>query len=157
MSNFLDFLVGHKGRVEQTPLFNQQQQGAFGNLLSQGMQNSDFGGIENRARKQFNETTIPGIAERFTAMGTGGSQRSSGFQNSLGRAGSDLESQLGALRSQYGMQQMHMGLTPQFENSYRPSQGGFLQSLLAGNGSQGSGLDLNTIMSLISKMATGGA
>lgn len=119
-------MMGKSGGAKQFQRFNPQQLSALQQLLSGGMQNADFGGIESRARKQFGEQTIPGLAERFTAMGNG--QRSSAFQGALGQAGSDLESQLGALRSQYGMQQLGMGLTPQFENVMMPRRAGGLET-----------------------------
>lgn len=122
-----NFMFGRKPRTEQMPLYTPQGQESLNWLMSQGRQNADFGGIEDRYKKQFNEETIPGLAERFSAMG--GGQRSSAFQGALGRAGSDLNSQLAALRSQYGMQQLGMGLRPQFENVMHPAQPGFLQNV----------------------------
>lgn len=55
-----------------------------------------FDPIEQQARKDFRETTIPSIADRFSAMG---SKDSSSFRNAIAQAGSGLESQLAALRS----------------------------------------------------------
>ena len=121
------FLGGRKSKTEQMPLYNQQQNTYLDQLMNQGMQNADFGAIEDRYKKQFSEDTIPGLAERFTSMG--GGQRSSGFQSAIGRAGSDLNSQLAALRSQYGMQQLNMGMRPRFENAMHPAQPGFLQNV----------------------------
>lgn len=126
-----NFLTGSSGRVQRSPLFDDQQESALNQLLSQGMSNQNFDAIENRARQQFQTNTIPSIAERFTGMlpGAASSQRSSAFQAALGRAGSDLESQLAALRGQYGLQQTQMGLTPRFENTYMPGQPGLLQGI----------------------------
>ena len=95
-------------------------------LLTQGMQNSDFGGIEQRAMNQFNTQTIPSLASRFTSMG--GLGRSSSSLDAMGRAGADLQSQLAALRSQYGVQQMGLGIQPQYENYYMMGQPNFFQS-----------------------------
>ncbi len=84
---------------------NQQQQGVnqlFGNTLA-GANTNGFDAIDANARKQFQQQGIPSLAERFTSLG--GGQRSSAFQGALGGAQADLESQLGALRSQYGLQQ----------------------------------------------------
>lgn len=143
--NLSNLFLGSSGRVQQAPLFNQQQQNAMSGLLGQGMQNADFSGIENRARNQFRTNMIPGLAERFTSMG--GGQRSSAFQGALGGAESDLESQLAALRSQFGMQQLGMGLTPQFENMHIPSTPGIFGNLMAG-GAQGLGSLLPLLMML---------
>lgn len=126
----LGALTSKKGKFQQTPLYNPQQQSAFSNILSQGLGNQDFGAIENRARSQFNSQTVPSLAERFTSMG--GGQRSSAFQGALGNAGAGLEEGLAALRSQHGLQQTSIGLTPQFENNYFPSQPGFFEGLSSG-------------------------
>jgi hypothetical protein len=98
-------------------------------LLQQGQQNSDFGPIEERARNQFYSQTVPSLASRFTSMG--GLGRSSGFQDAIGRAGSDLESQIAALRSQYGLQQFGLGIQPQYENYYMMGQPSIMQSALS--------------------------
>ena len=47
--------------------------------------------------RQFNEQIVPGIAERFSGLGSG-AQSSSAFQQALGGAGADLSERLGALR-----------------------------------------------------------
>lgn len=129
-----NFFSGYNSYNEQLPRFTPEQQNALSMLLQQGAQNANFGGIENRAREQFANNTIPGLAERFTALGSGGSQRSSAFQGALGSAASDLESQLGALRGQYGMQQLGLGLQPSFENIYVPRQGGLAEGSAQGIG-----------------------
>ena len=119
------FLFGDKAKTEQFPRYTQEQQDVFSQLLQQGKENTDFSGIESAARKNFSENMIPSIAERFTAMG--GGQRSSAFQSALGNAESNLESQLSALRPQFGMQQLRMGLQPQFDTAYTPATGGLAQ------------------------------
>lgn len=64
-------------------------------------QELDFGPIEQQARSKFYQDTIPTLAERFTSMGQG-AQRSSGFQQALGRAGTGLEENLAALKAKVG-------------------------------------------------------
>jgi len=121
-------LLGNKESIQQAQRFTPQQQQVMQQLLSQGQQNTNFQPIEQQEISRFNTQTIPGLAERFTAMG--GGQRSSGFQDALGRASAGLGEGLAALRSQYGMQQLGMGLQPQFENIFRPRQpGGVEQGL----------------------------
>jgi len=120
------FLFGEPEKEQQFQRFTPEQQSALDQLLQQGLGNIGTDAIEGLARKRFQEETIPSLAERFTAMG--GGQRSSAFQSSLGRAGSDLESQLAALRQQGGMQQLGMGLTPRFDTGYRPATQGMLGS-----------------------------
>jgi len=123
-------LFGKKEQMMQAQRFTPAQQSIMNNLLMQGGQNSDFGNIENREINRFNTETVPGLAERFTAMG-GSGQRSSGFQQALGRAGAGLGTDLGAMRSQFGMQQLGMGLQPQFENVFRPRQPGMFEGGLS--------------------------
>jgi hypothetical protein len=89
--------------------------------------------------RQFQEETIPGIAERFGGMGA---QSSSGFQQSLGKAGAGLQENLAALRSQLQMQATNQlqgmigqGLgTKSFENLYMPAQPGMIQGMAQGAG-----------------------
>jgi hypothetical protein len=97
----------------------------------------DFAPIAQQARTQFQTQTIPGLAERFTAMG--GGQRSSAFQSALGRAGAGFEENLAGLQSKYGLAQqgqntqllqllLGMGSQPSYESAYFPGQPGLLQS-----------------------------
>lgn len=118
-------LFGGQKKPEVTQLPNYapwqenmaRQAGQFGMQGLQGlpaqyqqlMQGLNFDPIEQNAMRQFNQTTVPGLAERFSSMGTGGSQRSSAFAQQLGGAGSDLMSQLAALRAQYGIQRGQLG------------------------------------------------
>lgn len=53
---------------------------------------------------QFNQQTVPGLAERFAGMGggMGGGLSSSGFGQSLSSAGGQLQNQLAALKAQLG-------------------------------------------------------
>lgn len=109
-----------------------------GNLAMQGLQNpyEGFEPIEQNARTQFQTSTVPSIAERFTSMGSGG-QRSSAFQGALGQAGVGLESNLAALRSQYGLQNRDLSqrllgqaLEPNFDTRFVQHEPGFLESSL---------------------------
>lgn len=144
---FLDFLFGKKAQIRQLPTFNPQQQQLQSQLLqylmqqlSQGPQDfqQGFEPFENLARQNFEQRTVPSLAERFTSMGSGG-QRSSAFQAALGQAGSGLESNLAALRSQYGLARqgqqqsqlanlLQLGLRPSVENIYNPRQPGLLEN-----------------------------
>lgn len=125
LGNMRGGFSGKPGGFKQLPLFNPQQQQAFSSQLQQGMENTNFNNIEDLARRRFNES-IPGLAERFSSMGAG-VPTTSAFKNILGRSQSDLEAQLAALRSQFGMQQLHMGLTPQFENYHEQRQPGMFE------------------------------
>jgi membrane protease subunit (stomatin/prohibitin family) len=61
-----------------------------------------FKQMEEPAHRQFAQS-LGGIASRFSGMGTGG-RRSSGFQNTLGQAGSDFAQNLQAQRQQLQQQ-----------------------------------------------------
>jgi len=159
---FLGGLFGsgpQPSRTEQVPRFTPQQQAMQNQMLSmmgplmqqmqQPQQKFDFGPVEQQARTQFREQTIPGLAERFTGMGAGG-QRSSAFQGALGRAGAGLEENLAGMKSGIGLQQQGMeqqrmqsllasllggGMQPSFESYYTPrtqQSYGILPYLLGG-------------------------
>ncbi len=124
------FWSGRPAYNEQIPLYDQQSQNILAQLLQQGSsglqgvspqyqgqnlltqllgklgnnQNS-FAPIEQQAKNQFYQETIPTLAERFTSLGTGGSQRSSAFQGTLGQAGAGLSEQIAALKAKYGLEE----------------------------------------------------
>jgi len=135
--------AGKSGKWSQLSTLNPQQQQAQMQALQQalqGLQNpyEGFEPLANQARTNFETQTLPSIAERFTNMG-GGGQRSSAFQGALGAAGSGFENGLAALKSQYGfqnrgqsLQQLQLGLQPNFENAYTPGGHNFLSSILSG-------------------------
>lgn len=124
-----EFFLGKPEEFGQAQLYTPEQRSAMSKLLQEGMQNFQFGPIEQQARTNFQTQTIPSLAERFTSMG--GGQRSSAFQAALGRAGVGLEENLAALKSQYGAQQLGFGLGRQFEPTFRQAQPGFLQQSAA--------------------------
>lgn len=105
---------------------------------------------------QFNQQTVPGLAERFAGMGgMGGGLSSSGFGQSLSSAGGNLQNQLAQLKAGLGQQaaqslmgqygQMgQVGLNAQPFGYTKPQQGmlpGFLNSWAQGGfpGLQGFG------------------
>ena len=67
-----------------------------------GGDESIFQELEAPALRQFQEQIIPGLSERFTGMGLG-AQGSSGYQQTLGAAGSRLAQDLAGQRAQYRM------------------------------------------------------
>ena len=123
-------MMGKPERVMQSPLMNPQQQQIFGQLLGKlGGQNFDFGPIEDAARNNFTSKTIPGIAERFTAMGD--NRGGSNYTGALGEAGAGLELGLGAMKQNYNLQQQGMlqnllGMNT-FENTIMPRQPGGIE------------------------------
>lgn len=102
--------------VQQQQLQQQLQQG-YGNAglqllqqLQQPLQGQvgqvdipalDIGALQQQARQNFQQQTVPALAERFTA---GGGGRSSAFNQQLAQAGGNLEAQLAALGPQFEQQ-----------------------------------------------------
>ena len=125
-------------QVEQFQNFTPEQRSIMNNLANIGQEgiqdviNRESGGFEpiaEQARESFHRETVPTIAERFSSLGSAGSQRSSAFGKQLGSAASDLETNLAALRSQYGLEKQNLdqnlynnllthGLRPQYENAF---------------------------------------
>lgn len=150
-----EFFFGSDPRMQQASLLNPQQQGLQNQGIQQLMQLLQGGGsqgiggapgsfepIAQRARTQFQTQTVPGLAERFTALG---GQNSSAFQGALGSAASGLEEGLAAQGSQYGLQQnaqlqnliqMLLGFSarPSFENLVFQGQPGAFHGLAQGLG-----------------------
>jgi len=163
MSSLSQFFLGTPQRFEQLPTGTQGQQDLIqqlisglsggqtgGGALGAGLGNlqqllsgdpSAFEAFAAPARRQFQEQTVPGIAERFTGIG---GQRSSAFGQQLGQAAAGLEETLSAQRGQLQSQALNqlMGFlgqsqAPQFQTANIESQPGFLQSLLSAVGQFG--------------------
>ena len=108
-----------------------------------------FKSFEAPLQRQFQEQTIPDLANRFASMGSGGALGSTAFRNQLAREGSNLSTNIAALRG--GMQQqaipqlqayaqqpfsnytqlLQSALTPT-QNVYQPPSTGFLGGVLPG-------------------------
>lgn len=128
---------------QQQGLFNQQS-GGLGSLQPQIMQYLQqllSGSPESTAAfeapymRQFNEQTVPALAERFAGLGA---TSSSGFQQALGQAGAGLSENLASLReglrggaAQQGMSGIH-DLLNMNTQALVPKQMGFLKQLLLG-------------------------
>lgn len=137
--NMGEFLLGTNAQVQQIPTMGRQGQNALQQLLSQATQglrnpNEGFEPFANQARQQFQEQTVPSLAQRFTSMGQN-KLTSGAFANQLGQAGAGLESQLASAGAQYGrqnrndlLQMLQLGLTPQFQNIQTPGQAGAIES-----------------------------
>jgi len=115
--------------------------------------------------RQFNEQTIPQLAERFAGAGaTGGALSSSAFGQSLGAAGGKLQTDLAALKGGLGQKSLGdllslmMNLTGQknFGYSQQPAQTGFAESLF-GNYAQGLGQSGYNPLSSIADLFSGKA
>lgn len=124
----------------------QQGQGFLDSLFNDP---DFFKNIEAPAMRQFNEQIIPGVANQFASMGSGGSLGSTAFRNQLGRESSNLATNLAANRTgmqqqganqalQYGqqpfqnmMQMLQQAMQPT-QNTYQPPSAGFFGPIAAG-------------------------
>lgn len=161
-----NWLFGSSGKTEQLPTKNPQQMQFLAQLLGmlgpQGGLGQGFGESTDYLRQlmdpnsqainqfsqpymqQFEQQTIPQLAERFAGAGAmGGGLSSSGFGQALSAAGGNLQTQLAALKAGLGQQAANqlmgqygsmtgqaMGVQP-FGYTYQPGQQGFLPQLLA--------------------------
>lgn len=127
LSGFMGSMNGNEG--EHKSSFSENQQGGINDVLNtvkgmkgnaditqnQGYQNGQnwlndlfndqnfFQNFEAPMQRQFQEQTIPDLANRFGSMGSGGSLGSTGFRNQANREAGNLQSNIAALRG--GMQQ----------------------------------------------------
>ena len=83
-----------------------------------------FKSFEAPLQRQFQENTVPDLANRFAGMGSGGSLGSTGFRNQLGREGSKLHEMIASLRG--GMQQQ--GVNQSLQYAQQPTSN-YLQQL----------------------------
>lgn len=146
LAPLLKGMFGDQGGAGST--FNKQQQ----NFMNQGLgglnpgmgditQNPTFKGgnewlqnlfsdpdffksFEAPLMRQFEEETIPGLANRFAGMGSGGSLGSTGFRNQLAREGSNLHEKIASLRG--GLQQQ--GVNQSLQYAQQPASN-YLQQL----------------------------
>lgn len=148
INDILNAIKGMKGgaqNIQNNENF-QQGQGYLNNLFNDP---DFFKNIEAPAMRQFHEEIIPGLSNKFSAMGSGGGADSSAFQNALGREGSNLATNLSANRTamqsqganqamQYGqapfqnlMQMYQQALGQPMMNQYQPANSGGWGSLAA--------------------------
>jgi hypothetical protein len=128
----------------------QNSQAGYNKALNQQEQfldpNSEaYSAFLDPLRREFDQQTIPGLAEQFAGYGAeSGALSSSGFGQALGAAGGNLTSQLAQLKAQL-MNQASQNLFGQynqganqalgaraFENTYQPGRGGFGENALSG-------------------------
>ena len=122
------FAFGTNPYFQQLPTYTPEQSKAINQILSSTLPqvtgaNSafNFAPIVSNIRKEFYGNTLPSISEKFRALDALGS---SGYRNTVHKATSDIESQIGALESNYNLQRqsqllslLGLGLTPQFSRS----------------------------------------
>jgi len=141
MATFNENLFGREGQSQAFsrfgPQFQQQNDTLIRDILSRlGTQTQQgFDPIEKQAREGFSQRTIPTIAERFTSLGNNAIS-SPAFASQLGQAGAGFETDIAALRSQYGLQQNQQLM--QLLNQLAPEQAYFgRQPGLLEGGAQG--------------------
>lgn len=165
MPKFSEFLFGSPDKLKKVATGTKEQEALHNNILSQAMGMSGAGGGYNQAQQyynsllqpgnqafqnfaapfmnQFEEQTLPQIAERFAGAGA---LSSSGFGQALGGAGAGLQAQLaqlfaqlqnqaaGAQTQQYNqLSQQGLGYQP-FAYQQQQGSGGFLGPLATGLG-----------------------
>ncbi len=150
---------GGGDQMSRVPTMTRSQKGLLGQLMKMlnpqgGLGQSQQGAINYQQQlmdpssqavdqfvqpymNQFNQQTIPNLAERFAGMNAmGGGLSSSGFGQALGAAGGNLQAQLAQLKAGLGQQAAQslmgqygnlagMGLGAQPFGYQRPQQGAF--------------------------------
>jgi hypothetical protein len=123
MAKFSEWLFGSKDKIKQVPTMTGDQQQMWqeyfmnnrledsplyqsGANYLQGILGGDTEAFEAPLMRQFNEQIIPGIAERYAGIG---GLSSSGFQQSMGQAGSGLAELLAKLRGELGLEASRQG------------------------------------------------
>jgi len=136
-----DMWWGNPERVAHIPLFTNQQLPLLQMLGQQGQQQfmnpySGFEDIAKQATENFNQNTIPSLAERFTSMGQN-SLTSPLFASQMGQAGAQMNTQLAAMKQMYGnqnrsqaLEMLGMGLAPQYQNLKMAAQPGAVSSFM---------------------------
>lgn len=114
MDDILQAIKGMKGSQDITKNAGYQQGQDY--LMSMFNDPEFFKSFEAPLQRQFQEQTVPQLANRFASMGSGGSTGSTAFRNQLGREGSNLSTNIAALRG--GMQQQ--GVNQLLQYSQQP-------------------------------------
>lgn len=203
MPGIWEMLFGSRDKMKQVSTLDPNQQNTLQGILSQlgmmGGQGGAYSGAQNHLsnllsgdpnafaqfeapyRQQFEQQTVPQLAERFAGLNPmGGGLSSSGFGQALGGAGAQLQAQLaglhGNLRNQAAGQAMgqfnnlaNLGLgTRSFENVYQPGSTGLFGGAMQGlGGGLGLGLGMgmggvlpgagSSLMGLLRSLFGGGA
>lgn len=142
-SPFRRAMTGSPESILKMEQFRPNQESAMDQTLQQalqGLQNpyEGFEPIADYARQSFQNKTVPDIMHQFNASGSN-APTSAGPWNQMGEYGAAMEGQLGALRSQYGMenrsqmmQLLGFGLTPRDVMLQQAATNGALDSFLPG-------------------------
>lgn len=126
-------LFGQSAQAQQLPTTTPQQNDLM-SMLTQRLQqllNPDMQAqLGGAAATQFNQQTLPSLAERFTALG-GDVNRSGAFGQQVAQAQQGMLGNLLQGQQQQIPSLMGGALQPQFENVVSPREPGFLEMLLS--------------------------
>jgi len=152
----MSFWMGSPAQIKQVSGLSPDQQGLQQQLMGAMSGQGGAGGFGQAAdyyrdllggdqtysamaapeMRQFREETVPGLAEQFAGMGSGGSFGSS-FQSAEAQAGAGLAERLAAMRAQLRQQgaqgMMGMGqqaLSPYMQNMMIPRSPGLMDGLM---------------------------
>lgn len=152
------FLFGSPTRYETRALLRPQQEQAQMTAMQRGLANlqnpsAGFDPIRKRATNDFFQQVVPGLLERFNAMGDN-AMSSPSLQANLSSAGAGLQERLAALESEYGLQreglglnQLGLGLRPMDETIMLSGDPGFL-----GGASQGIGEGIGKLLPILAQL-----
>lgn len=154
MPKFREYIFGSKDKIKNQQLYSPEQQ-AYINQMLQGAQGGTqnvfdyinsilsndpeaYADFEAPYMQQFNEEIIPNILERFSGMGA---RSSSAVNQTLGKAGENLQMQLAAMRANLKNQAINQlmgygqqGLTQQTQPYVQQGMQGVASPLLQGFG-----------------------
>lgn len=128
--------------LRQVPLYDEATNSALNQARQMGLQGLqqnplNFAPIEQRELSRFQQEVVPGLAERFTSLGSG-AQGSSAFRGALSQGASDLGERLAGLRSQFALQSqaplqnlLNLGTQQRFQQQFIPGSPSGLSSLLS--------------------------
>jgi hypothetical protein len=128
------FWSGSQGTFGQMPRFTPDQQNIMNKLMSIGFEGFNPKAMEESARKNFMNQTVPGIANQFTAAG-GGALSSPSLMAQLGQGGANLESDIQRQQMEYMLPLLQLGLQPNFDTFFAPGQPGAGHGISQGIGS----------------------
>jgi hypothetical protein len=126
---------GGPGTFQQSPnKYNPLQQQIIQQAGQQGLQGIGTDAIEGAARRGYRQNTIPLLSERFANIGGRGLSGigSSGYQNAISETGTNLETQLAALRQGNANSLLQLGLTPQTDTYFEEGSQGLQAPILEG-------------------------
>ncbi len=112
LDQVLNDVMGMRNQGQNDITQNQNYQQGSGWLNDLFNDQNFFDKFEAPMQRNFQENTIPDLANRFASMGSGGSLGSTAFRNQANREGERLQENMAAMRG--GMQQQGVGQSLQY-------------------------------------------